>query len=264
MALNNKALILVLALLCTGGLRAGAQVENNACAGVYACKDTLRHADSRCLFLEKTDSLLTAIADSLIRSESFLPVEDSRQAQSSWKGGLYLSNNLVMDALLVANLGFEADLSEHFSIAFPICYSGWNYFSEYTKVRCLGIRPELRWWPFRSHWLYLGAHGAVSYFNVAYKHLGDYRYQDTDGRRPLYGGGLDLGGSIRLNDRLSILLSAGAGVYSLDYDMFYLGPNGRQAYAARKQTWFGPDFLQISLVYRFNRLDNKKSNSNEK
>ena len=68
----------------------------------------------------------------------------------------------------------------------------------------------------------------------------------------------DLGVKIPVSKRLSFLVSAGAGVYSLDYDLFYLGKNGRQAYAGQKKTYVGPDFLQLSLVYRFNRLTHKE------
>ena len=174
--------------------------------------------------------------------------------------GLYLYNNLALDALLVPNLGFEADLSDSWSVAVPIFYSGWNWFGiENTKFRCLGTRPEIRWWPFPKHIFYVGAHAGATYYNVAFKPLSDtYRYQDTDGKTPMFGGGLDVGAKIPISKRVSILLSAGAGVYSLSYDMFYLGKNGRQAYAAQQKTYFGPDFLQLSVVYRFNRLTDKE------
>lgn len=174
--------------------------------------------------------------------------------------GLYLYNNLALDALLIPNLGFEADLSDSWSVAVPIFHSGWNWFGiENTKFRCLGTRPEIRWWPFPKHILYVGAHAGATYFNVAFKPLSDtYRYQDTDGKTPMFGGGLDVGAKIPISKRVSILVSAGAGVYSLSYDMFYLGKNGRQAYAAQQKTYFGPDFLQLSVVYRFNRLTDKE------
>ena len=174
--------------------------------------------------------------------------------------GLYLYNNLALDALLIPNLGFEADLSDSWSVAVPIFYSGWNWFGiENTKFRCLGTRPEIRWWPFPKHIFYVGAHAGATYYNIAFRPLSNtYRYQDTDGKTPLYGGGLDVGARIPISKRVSILVSAGAGVYSLSYDMFYLGKNGRQAYAAQQKTYFGPDFLQLSVVYRFNRLTDKE------
>ena len=174
--------------------------------------------------------------------------------------GLYIYNNLALDALLIANLGFEADLSNHWSVAVPVFHSGWNWFGqENTKFRCLGTRPEIRWWPFSKHMFYVGAHGAVSYFNVACQPLSDtYRYQDTDGKCPLYGGGLDLGLRIPLSQRWFFLVSAGAGVYQLDYDKFYLGKNGRQAFGGIQKPYFGPDFLQVSVVWRFNKLSRKE------
>lgn len=178
-----------------------------------------------------------------------MPVEEPVKAQIAWQPGIYLYNNVALDALLIANLGVEFDLGRHFSIALPALYSGWDYFSETVKFRCLGIRPELRWWPGR-HLFYIGAHGAVSYWNTAVN--GQYRYHDTDGTTPLYGGGLDLGVRIPITSRLFADISAGGGYYALSYDIFINEANGRQAYARQSKNYIGPDFLQINLVYRIN------------
>ena len=166
---------------------------------------------------------------------------------------LYIYNNLALDFLLIANLGVEMDITPSVSLAIPLLYSGWDYFSSNAKFRCAGVRPEIRWWPEERHFFYVGAHGAVSYWNVAVNGL--FRYQDTDARTPLFGGGFDAGFRITLlKDRLFTDLSLGAGVYYLDYDQFINQPNGRLSYSHQTKWYAGPDFLQISLVYR---LDGK-------
>ena len=166
-----------------------------------------------------------------------------------WEPNMYVYNNLALDFLLVANLGIEIDVAPHVSVAMPVMYSGWNYFRSTAKFRCAGIRPEIRWWPTDGHFFYVGAHGEIAYWNVAVD--GVYRYQDTDAKSPLYGGGADLGFRITLADRLYTDISAGAGICYLDYDQFINQPNGRLSYTHQTKWYYGPDFVQISLVYKF-------------
>lgn len=187
----------------------------------------------------------------VVMAEDIVPEKEDK-----WYPGVYLHNNLALDALLIANLGAEFDVTRYMSIACPIFYSGWDYMNQdIVKFRCLGLRPEVRWWPFEKY-VWLGAHGTVSYFNVAYKDLSEiYRFQDTDGKKPLYGGGADLGVRIPLSKRLSFDIAAGAGVYNLDYDLFYVGKNGRKSAAGIKKLYYGLDFVQLTLVYRLTRTE---------
>lgn len=150
----------------------------------------------------------------------------------------------------ITSLGAEYAFAKHWSVAVPLMYSGWNYFTETIKFRTLAVQPELRYWFDQDHknW-FIGAHGAVAYYNVAVD--GALRYQDKDGERPAYGGGLSFGYRLpfKKNTRWSIDFAIGAGVYSLQYDVFHNVENGKFI-STHAKTYIGVDNAGITLNYQ--------------
>ena len=168
-----------------------------------------------------------------------------------WRRRLYLKTNAVAWAFLISNIAVEMDVAPHWSVAIPVNYSVWNYFSSTRKYRTLSFYPECRFWPnLNNSGLFLGAHLGMAYYNVSFD--GKYRTQDRDGRRPALGGGVSAGvrKAVSRNQRWLLELSVGAGVYSLQHDKFYNYTNGLKAYTEHKTYW-GIDQAALSLCYAF-------------
>ena len=172
---------------------------------------------------------------------------------------LTLKTNLLGWSILGANVAVEYDITPHLSIALPIHYSGGVEYKETLKFRGFALQPELRYYPWlnneRNQGFFIGLHGGVAWFNIAVN--GDFRYQDMDGERPAYGGGLGLGYSFRFgkNTRWGMEVSVGGGVYDAMYDVFYNEPNGPYYSRGNRTLWFGMDNASVSLFYKF---DTKK------
>lgn len=179
------------------------------------------------------------------------------QAIRSWEPHLYLKTNFVGLGLLNANAAAEMDMSPHWSLSASLNYGACDYFKSTVKFRTLSLQPELRYW-FKDHndGMFAGAHIGLAYYNYAFG--GAYRYQDHKGKSPAAGGGLSLGYRIPLsgNGRWKLEFSAGAGVYSLHYDVFHNTPDFRDGLLVGdvSKVYFGLDQLSISLAYMFDLI----------
>ncbi len=172
-------------------------------------------------------------------------------AETTCRRHITLKTNAVAWAFLITNIAIEVDVAPHWSVALPVSFSAWNYFSKNRKYRTFSLYPECRYWPTACNTgFFMGAHLGMAYYNVAFG--GRYRTQDRDGHRPALGGGVSAG--LRLpvshNHRWQMELSVGAGIYSLSHDKFYNQPNGLKAYTESK-TYMGIDQASLSLCYVF-------------
>ena len=171
-----------------------------------------------------------------------------------WEPHLYLKTNCVGLGLLNANVAAEMDIAPHWSFAMPLNYGACDYFKSTVKFRTLSLQPELRYWV-KDHndGMFAGIHIGLAYYNYAFG--GAYRYQDHNGKSPAAGGGLSLGYRVPLsrNGRWKLEFSAGAGVYSLHYDVFHNTPDFRDGLLVGdvSKVYCGLDQLSISLAYMF-------------
>lgn len=166
---------------------------------------------------------------------------------------IHLKTNAVGWGFLISNIAVEMDVAPHWSVALPVYYSAYDYFTRTVKFRTLSFYPEVRYWfrPDNKGW-FGNLHLGLAWYNYAFD--GDYRIQDHDGSSPTFGGGL--GGGYRLSlgksGRWSMELALGVGVYPLHYDKFRNGYNGKEVKTLKK-TYFGPDQLAVSFLYSFDR-----------
>lgn len=179
------------------------------------------------------------------------------EAWAGWDRHYYVKTNLPAWACLWTNVGLEADMDPHWSADLSVYYSGFDYFRRDTKFRTFTLMPEIRYWPRRDNdGFFVGAHFGLCWYNVALR--GDWRYQDHDGTTPAYGGGVTLGYRIPFrNPRWKMELALGAGIYSLDYDLFENIPDGQLA-DRRQRTFYGIDRVAVSLCYTFGDISPKK------
>ena len=171
---------------------------------------------------------------------------------------MLIKTNLVGWGMAVTNLAIEVELAKHFSFNLPVYYSGFDYFKDTYKCRTFAIYPEFRVWFKERDGLFIGAHGGLAYFNVAYG--GDWRIQDKDGATPALGGGLNFGYRLPLSKkhpRWKVEFTIGAGVYDVHYEKFVNEKDGPKAQGSVHDTVIALDNVGISFSYS---IDLKKRN----
>ena len=193
---------------------------------------------------EPANTVMTEPADTIESKSSFL---------------LAIKNNIIYDAALVANLGVEIGFGKHFSVDIPVTFSPYTISSNY-RMRTLSVQPDLRYYlkeGWRGH--FFGIHGNFAYYNVVTPFNTKTRYQDRDGKHPLYGGGISYGYSLpfRKDSRWGVEFTIGAGYAYLDYDCFYNVDNGAW-FTKNAKHYFGIDKAGITIYYRIVDKNRKK------
>ncbi len=144
----------------------------------------------------------------------------------TWLGALSVSaqtfvvkNNLLYDATLTPNLGFEGAVAPRWTIGLNAGLNPWKhpYSDKEKQLRHFIIMPEARYWfcsTFAGH--FIGMNAAYSHFNVAklgkpmswlYKDIDTHRYQGD-----MVAAGATYGYSWILSNRWSIEAEIGADV----------------------------------------------------
>lgn len=200
-----------------------------------------------------TDSL---VSDS--SSDNALAPREGEPGDYFWRLPITLKTNAIGWGLGMINGAVEFDLTDHMSIALPLYWSAWNYFTPTLKFRAFAFQPELRYYFGDNYdsW-FAGAHFGMAWYNVALN--GEYRYQDHDGEAPALGGGLAVGYRLPLtrNGRLNLEFSLGVGVYKLHYDRFRNETNGLLV-DTNEKTAFGIDQASVSLTYTLGKKGGRK------
>ncbi len=200
------------------------------------------------------DTLKTsAMEKSAIVEQSVAMPSGQQPAQQEidyWRK-LHLKTNLVGWGLLISNAAVEVDLWKHWSFAFSVYYSGWDYFVQKIKFRTVAIQPEFRYWFRDNDGWFVGAHMSVAYFNMALNQ--EYRVQDLGRETPALGGGLSGGYRMWLgkSKHWKMEFALGAGAYRVHYDRFRNVQDGLLV-DYKKRTYIGIDNLSVSLAYMFN------------
>lgn len=162
-----------------------------------------------------------------------------------------VKTNLLWDAVLCANLGFEVELWPHWSLDVPVWYSPYDI-TDRWRIRLLATQPEVRWWPKDAgagH--YLGAHTTVAGFNISTG--GDYRYQDPN--HAAFGLGIGYGYACHLDraHRWGLEAQIGAGYISYRWIKYHnTGRNGAEV-SRSGGTYWGVTRGGITLSYKFYR-----------
>jgi len=199
----------------------------------------------------RTDVSLTA--RDLLRPNPF-PATSGKAERSNWK--ITVKNNLLFDAVLVANLGVEISPWTHWSLDIPVWYSPYDI-SPTRHIRLLAVQPEIRWWPkeaMAGH--FVGLHTHVAGFNIA---LNDYaRYQDPN--HALWGLGLSYGYAMQLgkSGHWGLEFTLGAGFAQYQYDA-YRNENNGQKFKSGSDCYWGITRAGVTLSYKwtFSRKNRK-------
>ncbi|MDO4789432.1 MAG: DUF3575 domain-containing protein [Porphyromonas sp.] len=159
-----------------------------------------------------------------------------------------IKTNALYLGALIANIGFEIELGEKWSLDLPVWYSPYDY-TPTRKIRLLATQPELRFWLKNAgEGNFFGLHSHIVGFNVAINDNG--RYQDPN--RALWGLGLSYGYAMHLDKkkRWSLEFNIGAGFAKYDYDVYRNWINGPKFKSGNNLYW-GITRAGISFSYKF-------------
>lgn len=160
-----------------------------------------------------------------------------------------LKTNLLWDAALCANLGFEIELWPRWSLDVPVWYSPYDITGRW-RIRLLATQPEVRYWLREAgtgH--YFGVHTSVIGFNVSF--AGDYRYQDPN--HAAFGLGIGYGFAFHLDKahRWSMEAQVGAGYLSYKWIKYHnTGRNGAEV-SHGGGTYWGLTRAGLAISYKF-------------
>ena len=156
-----------------------------------------------------------------------------------------LKTNALGWLATVPNIEAEFKAGPHLAIDLGIWVCPWKISTRYS-LKTIAILPEVRWWlnnMATGH--YFNIHFTCGWYNLR---INDYRYQDA--HHPALGAGIGYGYQFVFNENWGLDLSIGFGYLNLRYDRFYNVENGALI-DTRKTSYWGPDRLGVSLVYRF-------------
>ena len=159
-----------------------------------------------------------------------------------------MKTNVLFLAGLVANLGFEAELWERWSIDIPVWYSPYDITSK-VRFRFLATQPELRYWTRKAgEGHFFGLHTHIIGFDVSVNDHG--RYQDPD--HAVWGMGLSWGYTTHLdkNKRWLLEFNLGAGFAEYDFDVYRNWKNGPKFRSGSDWYW-GVTRAGLSVGYKW-------------
>lgn len=177
-----------------------------------------------------------------------IPVDISVQ-QAPRQRFFALKTNLLWDAALCANLGFEIELWPRWSLDVPVWYSPYDITGRW-RIRLLATQPEVRYWLREAgagH--YFGVHTSVIGFNVSF--AGDYRYQDPN--HAAFGLGIGYGFAFHLDKahRWGMEAQVGAGYLSYKWIKYHnTGRNGAKV-SHGGGTYWGLTRAGLAISYKF-------------
>ncbi|MBQ0141354.1 MAG: DUF3575 domain-containing protein [Prevotellaceae bacterium] len=160
---------------------------------------------------------------------------------------ILLKNNLIYDLGLVANLGAEFSIGNHYSIDIPVTFSPYNI-TKTIRCRSLIVQPALRYW-FKENLIgmFVSLYGHYGYYDVALD--GKTRWQNS-WNDPMYGGGAGFGFAKRFgrDNRYGIEVEVGLGYAYLPSNFYYNIPNGAWYDFSAKHYW-GPTKVNVGFSY---------------
>lgn len=162
-----------------------------------------------------------------------------------------LKNNILFDAILVANIGFEVELWRKTSIDIPFVYSPYDIRVPDRKIRLLGAQPEFRYWlgqkAGEGH--FVGIHGALLGFNIALNDKG--RYQDPN--HALWNAGIGYGYSWNFgkDKRWALEANIGFGYAEYFYDSYRNWHNGARFKSNTYGSYWGVTRAGLTIMYKW-------------
>ncbi len=206
------------------------------------------------LFLALFSFVTVCNAATGMEPDSLSPQSGGEVERQSWP--LAVRTNLLMDAVVIPNIGVEVSLGKRVTLAADWFYTWfsndsrhryWQTYGGYLTLRkYFGRKAQCEGYS-QPRFCFTGHHVGVYASGLTYDfEWGGKGYQaDHFG----FGGGVEYGYSTRIGRRLNLDFNIGVGFQDGEYKE-YEPIDGRYVWTAtRKRHWFGPTKAEISLVW---------------
>lgn len=196
--------------------------------------------------VEKTDTIVKTVVDTVFAEpDTVMIVSGPAKKEMTWEGSkVWLKTNIPYWAVVVANLGIEFRLADHWSLDIPVMYSPYTVARDYI-FRILAAQPSVRYWlkpDMKGH--FFGIHATGGMFNISVNDT--QRFQDVDG---VWGGGIDYGYALKFSKHWGMEFNIGVGYLWTRYETFYNIDNGA-SYETGTYNYLGITRLGISMIYK--------------
>ena len=172
---------------------------------------------------------------------------------SAYSQNFGIKNNLVYDATLTPNLGFEVATGKRATIDLNVGYNPFT-FSDHKKFKHWLVQPEFRLWHCEKfNGVFWGMHAHGGEYSVSGKHLPFGVFPNLKGYRyegHFYGGGISFGYQWILGKRWNLEASIGAGYARIKYDKYECAECGPKLDSGHYNYW-GPTKATISFIFLF-------------
>lgn len=169
-----------------------------------------------------------------------------------------LKTNLLMDALLSPNIGFETPIAPKWTLDFTFEINAWKM-SHQRRWKHWLVQPETRYWlgsPMSGHFFAITAMGgqynfsgvgnSLKFLGTDFSLLNKYRYQGW-----ILGAGVAYGYTWRFKPHWSLEGEIGIGYAGSHYKRFLCTGCGKLDQDHITHNYFGPTKAAVNLVYVF-------------
>ena len=192
--------------------------------------------------------LLSSISAGAQKFEFYDP---DRIVKDSPKVNVQMRTNLLHDAIICPNIGFELQVGKGFAFDFDYGEAWWNSFSRnkfYSVIYFQGeVRKYIGKWsgktPYRGH--HIGVYMQMAAYDLENGGRG-YIAPELDNT---IGAGISYGYSFRLSDRLSLDCTLGIGYMNSEYETYLPVGDMYVSTGNNSRTWVGPTKIEASLVW---------------
>lgn len=175
-----------------------------------------------------------------------------------------LKSNMLLDALLLPNIGAEFYLGKQWSLSAFWLYAWWKTDRHHDYWRAYGGDIELRRWfgkaaatkPLTGH--HIGIYAQMFTYDLELGHKGYL------GPKWSYGAGISYGYSLPVASRLNIDFGLSAGYQGGKYKEYKPDGDCYVWQVTKRRNWFGPTKAEISLVWLIGRGNVNHSKSQSK
>lgn len=184
---------------------------------------------------------------------------DSVVTASSTKKPFYMSlkTNMLLDLLLLPNVGAEFHFGKSWSANANLMYGWWHNGSRHHYWRAYGGEIAVRRWfgkasetkPLTGH--HVGLYAQLFTYDFEFGGKGQMAGEPGEPlwSNPSYAFGVEYGYSLPVSSRLNLDFTIGIGYFGGKYYEYEPVDNHYVWQATKQRRWFGPTKVEVSLVW---------------
>lgn len=178
---------------------------------------------------------------------------NAQNRDKPWMMGF--KTNLLSDAAVLPNMGFEIQIAEHLSLDVIATYTEDNVFFPDKNTKVYGFTPELRYWMddamHKGH--FFGFHANTLWYTT--KWSDGFLYQNISNSRPAWSVGATYGYNLRLDKKnhwgIEFFLGIGYAQYTQDVGEWDANDQKWYSVGIDDKQYIGVTRIGVNLSYRF-------------